>query len=330
MSLFQTDAWQSAWWETWGREYGFESVLPWFNGRNGAYLSSYKLKGMLPIRSLEFVGTNYRRVRSVRTEYNTLFSSTNDERCQSESLKKFLIETKWSEAVFSDLLLPSSDVDFLLATANEEDWLVREAKSDSAWSVETSGSFEDYLSNLGRNTRLRLYNRRRVLESLGEVTRDDLWKQGSAELFFDLLNNFHWARWGKPVFGAKALTFHLQFLDRLVVEGGRPLLSVLRCRGDVISVLYNVEYEGRVYNIQSGFEEAFHKKLSLGILHLGYAIEDAFKDPEITVFDMLAGEGKNHNYKKHLATTRQELISLMIVRGSLLKGLYRLKDSRTS
>ncbi|WP_148862569.1 GNAT family N-acetyltransferase [Marinobacter fonticola] len=328
MSLFQTHAWQSAWWETWGVDNDFTKVSPWSEGRCGLYLSSYRVKGIIPLRSLEFVGSSYRNVRSVRTEYNTLCSELKTDAENFAAFTDLLKQTRWSEAVFNDLIVGSQDIDFLYALARSERWLVRETASDTAWSVDTNGDFGEYLRSLGSNTRLRIYNRRRVLESLGSVDHENLWLKGDEGVrrFFDELNQFHCRRWGKPVFREKALQFHRRFLERVTEEGGLPQLLLLYCDDAVISVLYNVVYKGRVYNIQSGFEEAFHKKLSLGFLHLGYAIEFAFEDPQVRVFDMLAGRGKNNNYKKHLATSRQDLLSLMVVRSRVLNALYRVKD----
>lgn len=328
MSLFQTHAWQSAWWDTWAAENALTAVLSWSDGGCGLYLSSYRVNGVIPVRSLEFVGSSYRKVRSVRTEYNTLFADSDIDTENIEAAARLLKQTRWSEAVFNDLVVGSKDIDFLYSLARKEKWLIRETASDTAWSVDTSGSFDDYLKSLGSNTRLRVYNRRSVLESLGSVTHENRWLQGKDGVvrFFEELNEFHRQRWEKPVFREKALNFHQLFLERVVEEGGEPQLMVLYSNEVLISVLYNVVYRGRVYNIQSGFEEAFHKKLSLGFLHLGYAIEAAFDEPQIRVFDMLAGRGKNRNYKKHLATNHQDLVSLMVVRNWGLKALYKIKD----
>ncbi len=146
--------------------------------------------------------------------------------------------------------------------------------------------------------------------------------------FFGLLNNFHQRRWGKPVYGSKALAFNTAFVERVVSEGGEPQLMALRCGDQLISLLYNMKYQGCVYNLQSGFEESFHPKLAVGTLHLGYAIERAFQEEGIHSFDMLAGSGKNENYKQRIATEGEPLISLMLVKYPVLKLLYRLKDRR--
>jgi|25BtaG_2_1085352.scaffolds.fasta_scaffold05738_2 hypothetical protein len=329
MSLFQTDAWQSAWWETWGVENGLELIRDWGDGRTGIYTSTYRIKGLLPVRSVEFVGSSYRKIRSTRTEYNTFTSASDTPAAAIDQLKSLMSRRPWTEAIFNDLRADSDEVAELLALARNKRWLVRVAAADTAWQVRTDRSFNDYLKALGRNTRLRLYNRRAVLESLGKITQENLYEvcQAPSE-FFGHLNDFHQRRWGKPVYGANALAFNTAFLERVVSEGGDPQLLALRCGDQLISVLYNVKYRGCVYNLQSGFEENFHPKLAIGTVHLGYAIERAFQEEGVHSFDMLAGSGKKENYKQRLATESQPLISLMLVKHPVLKQLYRLKDRR--
>lgn len=121
------------------------------------------------------------------------------------------------------------------------------------------------------------------------------------------------------------MKFQKAFLERLPDERGKPLLSVMSWEGEPISVLYNVLHNGRIYNIQGGFKPDFHKKLALGTLHLGYCIEQAFSDDQVQCFDMLAGTGKNENYKSHIANQREEVESVMLVRSLPFKLLYRVK-----
>ncbi|WP_166259610.1 GNAT family N-acetyltransferase [Marinobacter salicampi] len=330
MSLFQTHAWQSAWWEVWGRENNFDLVREWGDGRSGLYLSRYRIKGLIPATSLEFVGCSYRNLRSTRTEYNSFRKDSESVGLSAAALKS-LLTTRWSEAVFNDLIEDSEDTVALRTLARQEGWLVRETAADAAWHVNTDGLFRTYLKSLGSNTRLRLYNRRSVLETTGAISTENCFA-GCTDpgAFFRRLNEFHRRRWGKPVYGDKALAFNTLFLQRVQQEGGEPQLSLLKCNDGVISVLYNVKYQGCVYNLQSGFEETFHPKLALGTLHLGYAIEEAFNDPEVSRFDMLAGSGKKENYKARIATGSCQLVSLMVVRNPLLKVLYRLKDSKAN
>lgn len=327
MTLFQTQAWQSAWWDTWGVEHGLELIRPWGQGISGIYSSDYRIKGCVPIKSLEFVGSSYRKIRSTRTEYNRFSLPGETEEQAQKTLEKTLSCSDWTEAVFNDLPVDSIDVALLRAISIKNRWLLRTINRDSAWAIKTEGGFENYLGELGSNTRLRLFNRRRVLESLGDIAQENYAEKSDDPAgFFELLNKFHRQRWGKPVYGRNALKFNSLFLQRVRSEGGEPQLLIIKCSGQPISLLYNVKYKGCVYNLQSGFDEDFHKKLALGTLHLGYAIEQAFLDESVEYFDLLAGAGKNENYKKRIATESVNLISLMIVRSPLLKALYSIKD----
>jgi Acetyltransferase (GNAT) domain len=328
MSLFQTDAWQSAWWETWGPDNELELIRSWGDGRTGIYSSTYHLKGFIPVRSTEFVGGSYRKFRSTRTEYNSFCSFNDTPAAAIEQLKNVMDSHSWGEAVFNDLVANSDEVSELIKLAHNRQWLIRETAADTAWQVHTDQSFDAYLTTLGRNTRLRLYNRRSVLESLGEVTLENMYDstQRDPNEFFAHLNDFHQRRWGKPVYGQKALAFNTAFLERVIKEGGEPRLLALRSAGQLISVLYNVKYQSCIYNLQSGFEENLHPKLAVGTLHLGYAIEEAFREEGVYRFDMLAGSGKNENFKQRLATGNEPLVSLMLVKHPVLKLLYRLKD----
>ncbi|MFO7528773.1 MAG: GNAT family N-acetyltransferase [Marinobacter sp.] len=316
MNLFLTRAWQDAWWKHWGVTPGFELVSEG-RGCSGLYLHRYKYKGVLPISCLQFIGTNYRRLSTPRTEYNSLPTAT----------PAAIFSVDWSEAVLADMPEDSPAVRALLDLAEERQCLVRRVGGDVAYSIETNGLFSDYLARLGSGTRLRLYNRRSVLEQVGGVTIGNWWPDKPVS-FFELLNDFHRDRWDQPCFNETSLSFHQEFLKNIVHEGGRPELSVICVSGRPVSVLYNVLYRNVAYNLQAGFVENFHKKLALGTLHLGYSIEASFDNGDVEAFDLLAGGGKNEDYKAKLATDRTPLVSLMLVRSRLFKLLYRIKDSR--
>ncbi|MEQ9546540.1 MAG: GNAT family N-acetyltransferase [Marinobacter sp.] len=324
MSLFQTKAWQSAWWETWGQQKSFRLIRKWDGEVSGLYESRYRLKGLLPVRSLQFVGTSHRELRTPRTEYNTFCNGAHNGASLVAAMEQVLERHPWTEIVFNDLLGGSIEVSALVTIAATHRWAFRIIASDDGYAVATTEDFRDYLAALGANSRRRLYNRRRFLESLGTVHLENLWPN-SPELFFETLNRFHRARWDKDCVTDKSLEFHMKFLSRVEEEKGKPLLSVLRCNNKIVSVLYNVWYGGVVYNIQAGFEENFDKRLSLGSLHLGYAIEEAFNCPVTQKFDFLAGEGKNENYKSRFATESYQFISVMLVKSVLFRALYWMR-----
>lgn len=323
-SLFQSNAWQSAWWDTWGHQAGFELVRKWDGKVSGLYESNYRLKGVLPVRSLQFVGTSYRELRTPRTEYNRFCEENSGGKELVDAMESLLEERAWTEAVFKDLRTGSSEVSALVTIAATRGWAFRVTSSDHGYAVNTAGCFTDYIGSLGAKSRLRLYNRRKIFESLGQVQECNLWPDNTDQ-FFSELNRFHLARWQKKCVTEKSLEFHKRFLSRIVHEGGRPVLSVIYCNGKVVSVLYNVWFEGVVYNIQAGFEEGFHPKLSLGSLHLGYAIEDAFLSPDTMSFDLLAGQGKREDYKARFSTVNYQFVSIMLVKSVLFRALYWMR-----
>ena len=324
MSVFQTKAWQSAWWDTWGNQKGFRLVREWDGQVSGLYESRYRLKGLLPVRSLQFVGTSYRELRTPRTEYNQFCPDNLSGQPLLREMEHVLQSDPWTEAVFNDLRTGSEELSALVTIAATHNWACRITAADNGYSVSTSGNFVDYIASLGANSRLRLYNRRKILEDLGNVREENLWPS-DVDGFFQHLNRFHRARWKKNCVTPTSLEFHKKFLSLVGAEGGRPMLSVLYCDEVVVSVLYNVWYRGVIYNIQAGFDEGFHRKLSLGSLHLGYVIEQAFHAQDTHRLDLLAGQGKKEDYKSRFATDQYQFISIMLVKNILFRALYWMR-----
>lgn len=319
-ALFSSSAWRETWWEV----YGQPSGLTRSRGFPGdLYIDCYRHQGV-PIRCLQFLGTNYRRLATPQAEYND-FSQALDGNLRA-ALEKMRAE-RWSEAVFLDLIRGGRLELELRNWAEDQGYLLRVLNRKQSYLIQSEGGFESYLVGLGPNTRLKLYNRRKLLATLGRVELEQV-DSGELELFLEQLNRFHRERWGSDCYSPKTIGFWRKLRPRLEKAGGRFELSRLSLDGRCISVSFNIYYEGRLYNIQSGFQENLHPKLAVGTLHFGYLIEAAFADPDIRVFDLLAGGGKNSNYKQHLANRTLDLVSLMIVRSSFHRLLYWLKDWR--
>ena len=75
----------------------------------------------------------------------------------------------------------------------------------------------------------------------------------------------------------------------------------------------------------AGFDPAFSSRVSLGLLHLGYAMEAA-ADQRVAVYDFLAGPGQRSDYKRNLSQAHRDLSCVQMVRGRLLPALYRWRD----
>ena len=165
-----------------------------------------------------------------------------------------------------------------------------------------------------------MYNRRKYLQSLKDV-EIKVASQHEVDYYFSLLNGFHHERWGKPCFREAALKFHKILIGHLDECQGYELCCIF-IDSKPISLLYNLTAGDVSYNIQAGYVENYDKKLSLGTMHLGYAIEQAFEDKAINAFDLLIGSGKNEFYKNKYKGDVLEFETIHIVHSKVLILFY--------
>ena len=134
--------------------------------------------------------------------------------------------------------------------------------------VKTQDSFSGYLESRGKNTRLKLFNRRKALAEYGEISLEyvDLRK---SDVIFEFINECHLVRFGKPAFSQLNIAMLRKVIDSLPESAHLKCSSLLKVNKSVVSAIVNVFLEGKIYNIQLGFLEDFDKRISLGTLHLG-------------------------------------------------------------
>ncbi|MCR8915831.1 GNAT family N-acetyltransferase [Marinobacter panjinensis] len=330
--LFMSWPWLYSWWETWGSRLGLELVLL------GVYLPDGKqLVGIAPlyrhrfriaigmkVTRLHFLGNAWRVSPTVRTEYVGLIVEPQREREVADAVARYLCATEWDELMIPDSQQINGGT-FGKALAEHCNAIPLLRSESQGIRVDTTGSFRTWAESLGANTRLKAFNRRAVFEKElsghWQPVEED---QVSQSRFMDSLNDFHQRRWGKPCFDRQALEFHLKLLGRLG-SNQRPELSGLVADGKVVSVLYDIRAGERIYNLQSGYDESLHRKLSLGTLHLGYAIERAFHHPSVCCYDLLAGSGKKTFYKSHFHGQQVDFPTLDFVRSPILRAAYHCR-----
>nr|WP_245000342.1 GNAT family N-acetyltransferase [Marinobacter daepoensis] len=325
--LFMSWAWQVSWWETWGKALSLELLLlAVTDGEDNLvgiapfYLSAVRTPLGWSVRRVHVVGNAWKLGPTVRTEYVGMIVDRRSQQAVLEALARYLGELDWDEMIFADasarsMMMVESGICSKLGMSR----LVRSESEGVV--VPVNGAFQDWLARLGKNTRLKVYNRRSLFQSALNGTYEDCQNPGE---FLAWLNHFHGQRWGKPCFDEHALRFHKAFLSRL--GGGQSAgLSVLKSGGEVVSVLYDIRAGNRIYNLQAGFAEGLHGKVSLGTLHLGYAIEQAFNRPDVLSYDLLAGSGKNTFYKDHFKGERVAFTTVEYVRSPVLKFAYGAK-----
>jgi hypothetical protein len=330
--IFMSWAWLYSWWEVWSDEYDLQLLLL------GVYEeSSGQLVGLAPLyrhefrsiagikfRRLHFIGNAWRVGPSVRTEYVGLIAFSGCELEVARVVSASLKELEWDELVIPDSFeRTAGEFGEALVESGRIQALIR--SQSTGIRIDTSEDYADWRDRLGSNTRLKAINRQTFFEiQLQGIYRDfEPGSEGYME-FFDRLNYFHQQRWGKVCFDEKAVDFHLKLLKRLDSDQS-PRLTELVCENAVVSVLYDLKAGDRVYNLQSGYSEAFHKKLSLGTLHLGYAITRAFNERSINHYDLLAGHGKNSFYKEKFCGDYVTFTTIEFIRSPFLKLAYRFQ-----
>jgi len=327
--LFLSWHWVFQWWRNWGLQKGDQlKILAACDGGELVGIaplyrcSGEYFKGLLPVSRLEFLGNRYRKSSGLLAEYNQFITRAD---YREKEVIQALIHHISHHMEWDEWILPFIPDDSIFSNILTRNRYLRSLDHTTAYQVDTTGSFNNYLQGLGKNSRLKLFNRRKLLEQLGQPKLKPL-NSASLDFFVDTLNAFHKQRFGRSVFGASIHHFLESLLNSPRTDFSATHSSILMLDESPISVIFNLQAQRHIYNIQLGYQQDFHKKISLGTLHLGYAIEAAFEDPQVDCFDFLLGEGKNSDYKRHLATDRLTASSWQVIRSPLLKLLYRVND----
>jgi hypothetical protein len=321
--IFSTQEWINSWRIAWEDS---EAITIAVNDPSGVssrcLFYSYRQKKFVSysICTLFPAGISTPATPSLRSEYFILPDlSAND--FISTALK---LDSKWDQLFIPDIMLDSQQHRELLAAAEINGLTVLARDYATSYGVQIAdNTFENYLKHISSNTRLKLFNKRKKFYARGDVRKLNIWPD--VDGFIKILNEFHQQRWQKPCYQGRNMKQIKHFLKGISKAGGQPDLSVIYCNDKPVSAVLDVYYKKRIYNIQSGFIEKFQDGISLGTLHLGMQIENAFSTDAI-FYDFMAGTGKNSNYKKNLATNSAGLVSVVLVRRGLLKALYMLND----
>ncbi|MGH8605629.1 MAG: GNAT family N-acetyltransferase, partial [Gammaproteobacteria bacterium] len=271
-----------------------------------------------------FIGSCWRGMRTVRTEYLDFIARTDLHTEVIQAFSAYLkADSVWDEFVWPHVDRNSATYRLITNAGICPETYLREMDTYESYNIDTTGQFSDYLAGLGAKTRTKIYNRRNYLERLGKVELTCA-NADTLDQYFATLNSLHRARWNKDIFAGKRLEFHRTLAGKLVKKGGVKF-SMLSLSGKPLSVLYNLRTDQREYGIQTGFDDRFDKKISLGLIHMGYLVEEAFRD-RLKVFDFVAGIGKQAQYKKHITQHRRQMVTLQFVRARWLKLLYAIYE----
>jgi len=287
------------------------------------YITNVITKKVIRTRRLQFIGNCWRGKATMPTEIVDFIA---DKNVSSEVISIFYEHIDslgdWDEFVLSNLSKSTATYKCLVAGEKLGNSYFRCAEAYNSYYLDTIGDFDDYLKKISKSMRLKLFNRRKLINSIGKVSFENL--DAGLDDCFKLLNQLHRKRWGSDLFEGDRLKFN-KIVSELMMKQNSVQFSVILFDKEPISIQYNYIVNNRKYNIQAGFDELFHKKISLGYLHFGYEIEDSFKD-RIIAYDFLMGKGKNTQYKKRLTSRKYELVDMQIIRNNYVGFLYKLYD----
>ena len=299
--LFMSWEWLFSWWQVWGnQERDSLFIIVITRKKSIIGIVPLMLSNSLSIpyfggKRLQFIGSHWKHIPSVRTEY---FSPIFDMEFETESQLEFNNYLS-SLNVYDEICICDSincdfmtfeDISTVNKTKNFKHW-----QQENSYFVDTTLDFIEYKASLGRNTRKKYFNDQRKLDEL-DVTNN------SNEFDFinvcNYFNSFHLTRWSNKVFNRKVIAFYtilFKTSDQL-----QPKFYYLKTPSNkVLSIVFCIQSSTTLYYIQSGFQKN-HLPFALGKLHLGLVIQDAFFDSRVDKLNLLAGGGKSSNYKQFL------------------------------
>jgi len=328
--LFLSWEWLTHWWRVFGRRLGCTpNLLAFYRDQKlvgvAPLYRKYVIRGgVAPARSVQLIGLSWRDPAPLISEYLDVVATRGEEQSVRQACFAALLDdVAWTELIVGLTAAGRQWRDVVTLEAYRAGYYVRELDRSVSYQANLGAGFDAYLRSLGQSTRRNLWGLRRRLGLHGEVRFEQVGAEEITSAFTDL-NRLHQARWSKPAFAGVRLSFHMSLATRLA-PAGELSLSRLRVGGKVVSVLYDIRKGSCQYNIKMGFDPTFNRGVSLGLIHLGYAMEAAAAD-NLILYDFLVGPGQSTDYKQHLSQSRRYLSSLQIVRGRLLPRLYRWHD----
>jgi CelD/BcsL family acetyltransferase involved in cellulose biosynthesis len=328
--LFLSWEWLTHWWQCFADELAATpEILAFYRGLDlVGVMPLYRRRlirgGMLPTSSIQPIGLTWREPAAVMSEYLDVVAAEADAQAVRRACARALLEeATWSEWVIG---FTASARQWCEAFARSEPGhrqYARDLDRSASYQADLGQGFADYLRVLGRSTRRSVWGLRRRLNESAQVRFETLGRDEVDEGFADL-NRLHELRWKKVAYAGSRLVFHTRLAKQLAMRG-ELAISRLRVGGEVVSVLYDIRKGASQYNISMGFNPAFNSKLSIALLHLGYAMERA-AESHVTTYDLLAGRGQRSDYKRHLSQRTRELSCVQVLRGHLLPTLYRWHD----
>jgi hypothetical protein len=322
--LFLSWIWQSTWWSIWQPRLNLNLFLLGIYNREDlvglapCYTYKYTHHFGQSINRCELIGNYSDSDDSIRSEYLNFILPNGQYNLYLPEIFNYILAQGVDEIVLSDI--DSSDETAKYLKHNFANDLI---STEPGIQINCQEGFDQYLIALGKNTRLKMFNRRKLL---GNNRIKKIENEDEILPFFNQLNIMHIDRWGRPCFSQHTIDFHCRVAANFLNKGQLNCL-ILYNENKPVAVSYDISVEGRRYNIQLGFITPKSNKLSMGTLMLGFAIEQAHQNEETLYYDLLAGNGKNSFYKEKFKGEKNMFVSYKLPLTGYLKTFQRIKKS---
>ena len=333
--LFLSWDWLYNWWEIHGGQPGdklfiliAESTQGELAGIAPLYLQTrYMFNKKLSSRRVQFLGSTSRVFDGFRSENMQFIVKQGYEKTVAPMLLDYVFQHSGvDDYYFADTVMGSSTHVAIQEKTTQYGLLPRIQSMNPTYEVDCRQDFSTYVAALGKNTRLKAFNRRKVLQQHGKIEVLNITER-QIEDIFKPFTRFYRQRWEADYSPDNQLTFLQRISKHDNIQAGGLLLVV---NGETIACTIDVICGNKAYNLQMGFVDEYDRKISLGTLMLGYAVEHYCLHPQVESYDLLAGSGKNSNYKTRLASVGCQLESPQLIRALHLKALYHGKDLITA
>jgi CelD/BcsL family acetyltransferase involved in cellulose biosynthesis len=327
--LFHSFDWLELWWMHLGLPASGEHLVIFAAEQDGRLLGVVPVvqnvrirRGPLRYRSSAILGNVRWSLRGIPTEYTTVVAERgNEQSVVTACLDSWLRQCSDRELTVGWSLDANLWVRGFEAVRTRSWEAVRVTDPITAYGVDLHAGFQAFAASLSGNARRSMFNVRRKLEDTLGLSFHQL-EPAHALDSLDRMNALHALRWKSSAFTGNRLAFHRDLIRRLGATN-QIVFSEIRVQGRPISILYDIRCQGRQYNIQMGFDAETLPSASPGVIHLGFAIEEAAK-AGVHYYDFLAGQGMQSDYKRRYSNATIHLDTVQYLRGPVLNLAARV------
>ena len=328
-TVFLTWEWAAAWWGTYGSDKELYILKVEDDGRliglAPLYRASRRLLGVLPYRTLRFIGDG-----SWDSDYLDFIAAAGRERRVVHAIARFLLDhhRHWDVLSLNEVPRSSVNLEVLRERLKNDTRFWRETERGCTY-VPLPSDWDGYLRGLKPRMRTKIRSLTARLEHGFSVTFDCCQRPDELPERLESLFDLHALRWqGKShdgVFVSPAKRqFYREVARRFLPVGWLRLYSLM-VDGRYVAHQYCLEYQHRLFLLQEGFDPRW-EGWGVGNVLRAYVFRDCI-DRKVVGYDFLAGITPHKlSWGGQPKTNVRVTAALGNVRARLLFGFQRSRE----